>query len=167
MDFPGTGTVGQDSVHVVAKKKDKSKSRADVVRTAVDQAFHATADGAQQAQQLTRDRAQELADDLAQVANRFREAIEEFRPPSADELKSLNDRIAALEAKVAELSAPKSTTRRAPARRTAASKATPAARKPAAKKPAARKPAAKTPAAPRSKPASGGTSSRSRPASGS
>lgn len=112
-------------------KSDKSEDRrTDQVRTAVDQAFQQAVDGAQ----LTRERAQEIADELAAAAGRVREALDELRPPSGDDLRSLGDRLDALEARIAKLEA---ATKPAPARRTTA-------RKPAAKKPATtRKPAAK------------------------
>lgn len=132
----------------MAKKKEQKppKSRADHVRAAVEQAFAATAEQAEQ----TRGRAQDIADELAQAATRLRDVLDELRPPTADELRSMRERIDALEAKVAELES------------AGAKKATPA-RKPAARKPAARKPAARKPAARSSstarKPASRGSSS--------
>jgi sec-independent protein translocase protein TatB len=116
----------------VAPKQDKRpKTRTDQVRAAVDQAFTATAGQAQ----VTRERAQEIADELATAASRVRDALDELRPPTGDELRSLTTRLDALEKKVAALEA-------TPAKRTPARK--PAARKPAArKKPAAKKPAPK------------------------
>jgi DNA-directed RNA polymerase subunit F len=118
----------------MAKKNKKSaSSRADAVRKAVDHAFTSATEQAEQAQQLTRDRAQEIADDLTQLASRFRDAIEDLRPPTGEELRSIASRLDALEARLAKIEKP------------AARK--PAARKPAARKPAARKPAARKPAA--------------------
>jgi polyhydroxyalkanoate synthesis regulator phasin len=107
----------------MAKNKDKDatpgagepKSRADQVRSAVEQAFGATTHGP------VRERAQELADELVGAASRFREVLEELRPPTGDELTTLRERVATLERRVAELEAQKATTAKpAAARRTAA-----------------------------------------------
>jgi polyhydroxyalkanoate synthesis regulator phasin len=88
----------------MAKKDDKGKagdarSRAEQVRAAVEGAFGATAQGAGP----VRERAQELADELVGAAARFREVLEELRPPTLDELTTLRNRVAALESRVAEL----------------------------------------------------------------
>ena len=66
-----------------AKKSSSSGagSRTDQVRSAVDMAFQAA--GAQ----LGRERAIDLADELASAAQRVREALEELRPPTTDDLK--------------------------------------------------------------------------------
>ena len=68
-------------------------SRADAVRGAAVQAFQATAGQAG----VTRERAQELADELAQAAGRFMGALDELRPASADEIRSLREDLRALE----------------------------------------------------------------------
>jgi polyhydroxyalkanoate synthesis regulator phasin len=102
-----------------AKKpaSDKQQSRGDVVRSAAAQAIEATAGQAG----LTRERAQQLADELAHAANRVRETLDELRPAGQDELRALRERVAALEARVSALegAAPKRTTTRrtAPAKR--------------------------------------------------
>jgi polyhydroxyalkanoate synthesis regulator phasin len=105
------------------KQKSKGQSRADAVRAAVDQAFHATAGGAA----TTRERAQELADELAHAASRVREALDELRPPTADELRALGRRIDALEKRLKALEgsgpaapAKRASAKRAPAKRTSA-----------------------------------------------
>ena len=105
------------------KQKSKRQSRADAVRSAVDQAFHATAGGAA----TTRERAQELADELAHAASRVREALDELRPPTADELRALGRRLDALEKRLAALEgsprgtpAKRAAPKRAPAKRTSA-----------------------------------------------
>ena len=77
------------------------EGRADQVRAAVAQAFGATAHGAGP----VRERAQELADELVGAASRFREVLEELRPPTVDELSALRDRVAALERRGVELEA--------------------------------------------------------------
>ncbi len=116
--------------------RSRGGSRAEQVRSAVDQALQAASS------QLTRERAQDIADELAAAAGRVREALEDLKPPSGDELRRVDERIAGLEKRIAALEAatgtapPKATARRAPTRRPAAA----AAKKPAAKKPAGRTP---------------------------
>ncbi len=80
-----------------------SSSRSDAVRKAVDQAFQTTAGGASQGARDARDRAQDLVDDLAQAAGRVREALDDLRPPSSDELRALRADLEALERRVAAL----------------------------------------------------------------
>ena len=107
------------------KKKEpdagtKQPSRGDAVRAAAAQAIEATAGQAG----FTRERAQQLADELAHVANRFRETLDELRPAPADELRILREQVAALEERVKKLEAaqPKRPTTR---RRTTPVKRTP------------------------------------------
>jgi polyhydroxyalkanoate synthesis regulator phasin len=75
------------------------QGRADALRAAVDQAFEATAFGARS----TRERAQEVADELAAAAGRVRELLDDLRPPTGDDVRALQRRVEALEARVAEL----------------------------------------------------------------
>jgi polyhydroxyalkanoate synthesis regulator phasin len=82
----------------MAKRKG---TRADALRTAVDQTFHAAAGQAQ----LTRDRAQEVVDELSHTATRVRDLLDDLRPPSGDEIRSLRDDLRALERRVAKLEA--------------------------------------------------------------
>lgn len=121
----------------MAKKKSKKQSSqaADAVRSAVDQAFQAG-----QAQ-FSRERATELVEDLAQVAGRLREALDDLRPGGSDDLRALSARIDELEARVAKLEA---SAKPAPARKAAAKKAT--AKKATAKKAAAKRTAPPKPA---------------------
>jgi polyhydroxyalkanoate synthesis regulator phasin len=100
----------------MAKKKE---SRADQVRAAVEQAFEATTHGASP----VRERAQELAEELVGAAARFREVIEELRPPTGDELGDLRARLEALERKVADLEAEKAAAAKPRAAKPAAAKA--------------------------------------------
>jgi len=79
----------------------RSTGRADAVRAAAVQAFEATAGQAG----LTRERAQELADELAQAAGRIRGALDDLRPAAADEVRALRDELRALEVRVAKLEA--------------------------------------------------------------
>ena len=78
-------------------------SRTDAVRKAVDQAFQSTAGSATTQARDARDRAQDLVDDLAQAAGKVREALDDLRPPTAEELRSLRDDLEALERRVAKL----------------------------------------------------------------
>jgi polyhydroxyalkanoate synthesis regulator phasin len=122
----------------VAKKKGKGRpSRADAVRSAVDQAVQSTFQATAEQAQVTRERAQELADELAGTAGRIRDMLDELRPPSADDVRAMRTRIDRLEARVAQLESAKASRRRTPATKPAASRA---AAKPAAAKPAAAKP---------------------------
>jgi polyhydroxyalkanoate synthesis regulator phasin len=108
-------------------KKDNGKraakqqpSRGDAVRAAAAQAIEATAGQAG----VTRERAQQIADDLVSAANRFRETLEDLRPAGSDELRALRERVAALEERVAKLERAKATTTRrrtTPAKRSASS----------------------------------------------
>jgi polyhydroxyalkanoate synthesis regulator phasin len=75
-------------------------SRTEAVRSAVDQAFQATAGTATQA---TRDRAQELVDELALAASKVRDALDDLRPPTAEEIRGLRADLKALEERVAAL----------------------------------------------------------------
>ncbi|MEY2513707.1 MAG: hypothetical protein QOJ89_1065 [bacterium] len=114
--------------------KKKPTSRTDAVRQAVDQAFQA---------QIPRERIGELLDELGHTAGRLRGAVDELRPASAEEVKTLKAEVDALTKRVASLEAaakPKPPPRRPAAKRsTAASAAKPAStakpRKPAAAKP--------------------------------
>jgi polyhydroxyalkanoate synthesis regulator phasin len=86
----------------MAEKDDKGPAgRADAVRSAAVQAFQATAGQAG----ITRERAQELADELVSAAGRMIGALDELRPASADDLRSLRDDLRALEGRVAALEA--------------------------------------------------------------
>lgn len=109
------------------KKKDKQAGRGDAVRSAVDQAFQATAEQAETA----RVGAQAIVDEFAQAAGRVREVLEDLRPPSGDELEELRKTVATLEARVAKLEA--DAKKPAPARRAST---TSRAKKPATPKPA-------------------------------
>ena len=81
------------------KSAKKQPSRGDAVRAAAAQAIEATAGQAG----VTRERAQQLADDLVHAADRFRETLEQLRPAGSDELRGLRAQIAALEERVAKL----------------------------------------------------------------
>ena len=105
--------------------KKKPTSRTDAVRQAVDQAFQT---------QIPRERISELLDELGNTAGRLRGAVDDLRPASVEEVKTLRTEVEALTKRVATLEA--------------ASKPKPAPkRKPAAKPRAAAKPTATASAA--------------------
>jgi polyhydroxyalkanoate synthesis regulator phasin len=84
----------------MADKDDKPPaSRADAVRSAAVQAFQATAGQAG----VTRERAQDLADELASAAARVIGALDDLRPATADDIRSLRDDVRALEGRIAAL----------------------------------------------------------------
>jgi hypothetical protein len=111
--------------------KKKPTSRTDAVRQAVDQAFQT---------QIPREKISELLDELGHTAGRLRGAVDDLRPASTDDVKSLRADLEALTKRVAALETaakPKPAARR-PAAKRAAATSTPAAsaakpRKPAAK----------------------------------
>jgi polyhydroxyalkanoate synthesis regulator phasin len=72
---------------------------ADTVRSAVDRTFQATLGGAQ----VTRERAQELVDDVAQAASRVRDVLDDLRVATGEDVRSLRLSIEALERRVSEL----------------------------------------------------------------
>ena len=110
-------------------------SRADQVRSAVEGAFQAA--GAQ----IGRDRAIDLADELASAAQRVREALEELRPPSADDLKRISARLTAIERRLSALEdKPAAAPRKAAPRKAAAKRGTRSAAKPKQSTRAAAKP---------------------------
>jgi polyhydroxyalkanoate synthesis regulator phasin len=86
----------------MADKEDKAPAgRADAVRSAATQAFQATAGQAG----ITRERAQDLADELVSAAGRMIGALDELRPATADDVRSLRRDLRALEARVGALEA--------------------------------------------------------------
>jgi polyhydroxyalkanoate synthesis regulator phasin len=110
------------------KKKEpeagkKQPSRGDAVRAAAAQAIEATAGQAG----FTRERAQQIADELVSAAGRFRETLEDLRPAGSEEIAALRERVDALEARLQKLEAAGATTRR----RTTPAKRPPAKRAPA------------------------------------
>jgi polyhydroxyalkanoate synthesis regulator phasin len=82
-------------------EEKRPPGRAEAVRNAAVQAFEATAGQAG----ISRERAQDLANELAQAAARVRGAIDELRPATADEVRALRDELRALERRVAVLEA--------------------------------------------------------------
>ena len=78
-------------------------SRAEAVRSAVDQAFQTTASQGSAAAETGRERAQDIVDQLAQAAGRVRDVLDELRPPTGDELRTLQQTVTDLEKRVAAL----------------------------------------------------------------
>jgi polyhydroxyalkanoate synthesis regulator phasin len=99
---------------------DKRAKRGDAVRQAVDEAFQAAAGQAQ----FTRERAQDLVDELSGAAGRLRDVLEELRPAGTDDVRDLRAEVEALAERVAKLeAAAKARPKRAPRARTGAAKA--------------------------------------------
>ena len=99
--------------------KKRSASRADAVREAAEQAFRA---------QIPREQISELLGELGHTAGRLRGAVDELRPASEAELKSLRADVRALARRVEALEA-KPKPKPAP-RRNAGAAAKPAASRP-------------------------------------
>jgi ABC-type transporter Mla subunit MlaD len=93
----------------MAKKKDKADKkagnagRADAVRSAVDQAFKGTAEQGAAAAETGRERAQDIVDQLAQAAGRVRDVLDELRPPTGDDLRTLRQAIETLDRRITAL----------------------------------------------------------------
>jgi polyhydroxyalkanoate synthesis regulator phasin len=88
--------------------KETSASRAAAVREAAEQAFRA---------QIPRERISDLLDELGSTAARLRGAVDDLRPASEADVRSLRAQVRALEQRVQALEAkPK----RAPRRKAAA-----------------------------------------------
>ena len=143
----------------MSKKRDakssKRASRTDTVRSAVDQAFQATAQATADAGLLTRGRATEIADELVGNITRLRDALEDARPASTEDLKALRVDMAALAERLDRLEGARAygavTGDPAPAAKPAARSASPrrGAAKPSAAKPSARASASRSAAAKR------------------
>jgi polyhydroxyalkanoate synthesis regulator phasin len=82
----------------------------DALRTAVDRTYQATVGQAQ----VTRERAQELVDELAHSAGRVRQILDDLRLASGEDLRRLQDRIDVLEQRVAALEKKPAAPRRKP-----------------------------------------------------
>jgi polyhydroxyalkanoate synthesis regulator phasin len=94
-------------------KRTRSAEAAETLRGAVDRTYQATVGQAQ----VTRDRAQDLVDELTNAAGRVRGALDDLRLASAEDLRLLRRRVSALERRVAELEGKKKPARK-PAKRT-------------------------------------------------
>jgi polyhydroxyalkanoate synthesis regulator phasin len=97
---------------------DEKPKRGDAVRQAVDEAFQAAAGQAQ----FTRERAQDIVEELSGAAGRLRDVLEDMRPAGTDELRDLRKEVHALAVRVDKLEAAQKP-KRAPRARTGAAKA--------------------------------------------
>src|SRR3954466_16079324 len=79
-----------------ATMADKRSTRGDAMRQAVDEAFSAAAGQAQ----VTRERAQDLVDELSGAAGRLRDVLEDLRPAAGDDVRALRDEVTALRREV-------------------------------------------------------------------
>jgi polyhydroxyalkanoate synthesis regulator phasin len=101
-----------------ATMAEKKPTRGDAVRSAVDEAFQAAAGQAQ----VTRERAQDIVEELSGAAGRLRDVLEDLRPPSTDDVRDLREEVRALAERVARLEAAQTEKpKRAPRARTGAS----------------------------------------------
>ncbi len=143
--------------------KKKPKSRTDAVRQAVDQAFQT---------QIPRERIGELLDELGSTAGRLRGAVDDLRPASAEDVKTLRADFEALVARVDALEAaakakPKPAPRSRAAAKPAAAKPTAATAKPATRARSTAKTATSTAAKPAAKPRKRAAAKPKPPAEGS
>jgi polyhydroxyalkanoate synthesis regulator phasin len=76
-----------------------TQTRAEAVRAAVDQTVQAAADQAH----AGRHRAQDLLDELTQTAGRVREALDDLRPSTTEDIRELRREVRALERRVKAL----------------------------------------------------------------
>jgi polyhydroxyalkanoate synthesis regulator phasin len=118
------GHEGREDRLAAMAKRGRRADAAEALRGAVDRTFQATVGQAQG----TRDRAQEVVDELAAAATRVRDVIDDLRVASHDEVRELREQVAKLEARVAALEggAAKGTAR---AKRTAAGRTATTGRK--------------------------------------
>ena len=82
---------------------DRKPTRADAVRSAVDDAFSAAAGQAQTTAQSTTRRAQDIVDELTQVAGKVQQALDDLRPATADDVRDLRRQVSDLQERVARL----------------------------------------------------------------
>ncbi|UGS37948.1 hypothetical protein [Capillimicrobium parvum] len=78
---------------------DRKQTRADAVRSAVDEAFAAAAGQASS----TRERAQDLVGDLTHAAGGVRGAIDDLRPATSGELRELREQLEVLSERISAL----------------------------------------------------------------
>ena len=99
---------------------DKKPNRGEAVRQAVDEAFSAAAGQAQ----FTRERAQDIVEELSGAAGRLRDVLEDMRPAGTDDVRELRAEVKALAERVARLEAAAAEKpKRAPRARTGAASA--------------------------------------------
>ena len=99
-------------------QRQTPRDAAEALRTAVDRTVAATVGQAG----VTRERAQELVEEVAQAAGKVRDVLEDLRVATKDDLRDISGRLSKIEKRLDALE-----------------KSASAAKKPAAKKPAAKK----------------------------
>lgn len=87
-------------------RTQRSREAAESLRSAVDRTFQATVDQAAASRERAQGRAQDIVDELSQAAGRVREALDELRVATKDDVREIGDRLDALERRVAELERP-------------------------------------------------------------
>jgi polyhydroxyalkanoate synthesis regulator phasin len=91
------------NVHLIAMaRRSKGGDAADAVRSAVDRTFQATVG---QGAALTRERAQDLVDDVTQAAGRVRQVIDDLRLATGEDLNAIRSELRSLERRVSALEA--------------------------------------------------------------
>lgn len=78
-------------------------SRTDAVRAAVDQAFHAGQAQVTRERERAQRQAEGVIGELAQIATRARETLEELRPSGGEDMRALREAVVALERRVTAL----------------------------------------------------------------
>jgi len=129
-------------------RTNPSREAAEALRSAVDKTFQSTVDQASASRDRAQNRAQDIVEELSQAAGRVRDALDDLRVATREDLKELSDRLGSIESRLTKLESAatsKPAARKPAARKPVAKK--PAVRKPVAKQSAAKKPAAKKPAA--------------------
>jgi len=111
-------------------KSQTPRDAADQLRTAVDRTFQATVGQATASRGRAQERAQDIVEELSQAAARVRDALDDLRVATREDVKELGDRLSEIETRVARLEA---SSRKAPSPTRA--KAKPVARKTPAAKP--------------------------------
>lgn len=89
-------------------QRQSPKDAADALRTAVDRTVTATVGQAA----VTRGRAQELVDDVAQAAGRVRDVLEDLRVATKEDLREIRGELDRLDARIATLESRASAARR-------------------------------------------------------
>ncbi len=82
-------------------EKGRGTDAADAVRSAVDRTYQATVGQAD----VTRERAQEIVDELAQAAGKVRATLADLRVVTREDLRPLQEEIAALHRRITALEA--------------------------------------------------------------
>ena len=82
-------------------QRQTPKDAAESLRTAVDRTVQATVGQAA----VTRDRAQDLVDDVAQAAGRVRDVLEDLRVATKEDIRDLRDLVLSMQSRISTLEA--------------------------------------------------------------